>query len=396
MEPMSTYYFLPTRNVFGEGAVQEAGDLMKSLDAKRPMIVTDAFLNESGMAGQIKEILEKAGLEPIIFAGAEPNPTDKNVEAGEKFFKESGCDSLISLGGGSSHDCAKGIGLVVSNGGKIEDYEGVDKSHNKMVPLMAINTTAGTASEITRFCIITDTSRKVKMALIDWRVTPQIAINDPVLMKGMPSSLTAATGMDALTHAIEAYVSTAANPLTDSAALMAITMITKYLPKAVANGDYMKARDQMAYAQYLAGIAFNNASLGYVHAMAHQLGGFYNLPHGVCNAILLPYVEEFNMIGNLNRFRDIANAMGENIEGLSTTEAARKAISAIIQLSNQVEIPSNLKDLGVKPEDFEIMAENAMKDACAATNPRKPTKKQIVGIYKLAYDGSDPLLGRNA
>ena len=180
--------------------------------------------------------------------------------------------------------------------------------------MIAVNTTAGTASEITRFCIITDTSRHVKMAIVDWRVTPQIAINDSNLMVGMPPALTAATGMDALTHAIEAYVSTNANPLTDAAALMSITMITQYLPKAVANGVYMKARDKMAYGQYLAGIAFNNASLGYVHAMAHQLGGMYNLPHGVCNAILLPYVEEFNLIGNANRFRDIAKAMGEITE----------------------------------------------------------------------------------
>ena len=180
--------------------------------------------------------------------------------------------------------------------------------------MIAVNTTAGTASEITRFCIITDTSRHVKMAIVDWRVTPQIAINDPNLMVGMPPALTAATGMDALTHAIEAYVSTNANPLTDAAALMSITMVTQYLPKAVANGVYMKARDKMAYGQYLAGITFNNASLGYVHAMAHQLGGMYNLPHGVCNAILLPHVEEFNLIDNANRFRDIAKAMGEITE----------------------------------------------------------------------------------
>lgn len=228
-------------------------------------------------------------------------------------------------------------------------------------------------------------SRHVKMAIVDWRVTPQIAINDPKLMVGMPPSLTAATGMDALTHAIEAYVSTDANPLTDAAALMAITMITQYLPKAVANGTYIKARDKMAYGQYLAGIAFNNASLGYVHAMAHQLGGFYNLPHGVCNAILLPHVEEFNLIGNANRFRDIAKATGENIDGLSTMDAARKAIAAIRQISEQVGIPKNLRELGVKEEDFGIMAENAMKDVCQLTNPRKATKEQVIGIFKAAY-----------
>lgn len=384
---MSTYYYLPTRNVFGEGAVNEAGDLLKGLGVKKTLIVTDKFLASTGMAGDLKDILNKSGVDAVIFDGAEPNPTDKNVESGVAVYKNEKCDSVISLGGGSSHDCAKGIGLVASNGGRIKDYEGVDKSQNPMVPLMAVNTTAGTASEITRFCIITDTSRKVKMAIVDWRVTPQISINDPDLMKGMPASLTAATGMDALTHAIEAYVSTAANPLTDSAALMAISMITKYLPKAVANGQYMKARDNMAYAQYLAGIAFNNASLGYVHAMAHQLGGYYNLPHGVCNAILLPYVEEFNLIGNLNRFKDIANAMGETINGLSTVEAANKAIASIKQLSTQVGIPASLKELGVKPEDFGIMAENAMKDVCCVTNPRTATKEQVIQIYQRAYDG---------
>lgn len=381
----TTYYFLPTRNLFGEGSVQEAGDLMLSLGGKKALIVTDVYLAKCGMAEQIQDILTTAGVESVVFGGAEPNPKDINVKDGLKVFEENHCDSIISLGGGSSHDCAKGIGIVASNGGDIRDYEGVDKSTKPMCPMIAINTTAGTASEITRFCIITDTDRHVKMAIVDWRVTPQIAINDPKLMVGMPPSLTAATGMDALTHAIEAYVSTDANPLTDAAAQMAITMITQYLPKAVANGTYMKARDKMAYGQYLAGIAFNNASLGYVHAMAHQLGGFYNLPHGVCNAILLPHVEEFNLIGNANRFRNIAKAMGENVDGLSTMDAARKAISAIRQLSQQVGIPSCLSELGVKEEDFEIMAENAMKDVCQLTNPRKATKEQIVGIFKAAY-----------
>lgn len=309
------------------------------------------------------------------------------MEAGARFYQENECNSIISLGGGSSHDCAKGIGLVAANGGQIADFEGVDKSSKPMIPLMAINTTAGTASEITRFCIITDTSRKVKMAIVDWRVTPQIAINDPELMKGMPPSLTASTGMDALTHAIEAYVSTDANPLTDAAAIMAIKMISHYLPKAVANGNYMKARDKMAYAQYLAGIAFNNASLGYVHAMAHQLGGFYNLPHGVCNAILLPYVESYNLIGNMNRFRDVAQAMGVQVEGISVTCAAEKAIEAIKKLSRQLEIPTDLKQLGVREEDFGIMADNAKKDVCQLTNPRTATREQVIEIYRQAYVG---------
>ena len=252
------------------------------------------------------------------------------------------------------------------------------------LPLVAINTTAGTASEMTRFCIITNTDTHVKMAIVDWRVTPNVAINDPVLMVGKPPALTAATGMDALTHAVEAYVSTAATPVTDACALMAIKLISENLRTAVANGQNMEARDKMAYAEYLAGMAFNNASLGYVHAMAHQLGGFYNLPHGVCNAILLPAVESFNLIASPKRFADIAVAMGENIEGLSVRDAADLAIASIKKLSADIGIPAGLKELGVKEEDFEIMAKNAMKDACSLTNPRIATLQDIIGIFKAA------------
>lgn len=384
---MSIYYFLPTRNIFGEDSVEEAGELALTLKMKKVLIVTDSFLAQSGMADRVAEIFKKSGIESFIFDGAEANPTDKNVEAGIVVYKEKGCDSIVSLGGGSPHDCAKAIGLLAANGGTIYDYEGVDKSQNEMVPLMAINTTAGTASEITRFCIITDTSRKVKMAIVDWRVTPKISINDPKLMVGMPASLTAATGMDALTHAVEAYVSTAANPLTDAAAIKAIQMIKQNLPKAVSNGEDIQARDQMAYAQYLAGVAFNNASLGYVHAMAHQLGGYYNLPHGVCNAILLPHVVAFNLMSSLERFRDIAVAMGEKVWNLSDDEAAIRAVKAIQRLSQQVGIPADLKSLGVDPKDFDIMAENAKKDVCQLTNPRQATQEDVIQIFQQAYDG---------
>ncbi len=384
---MSVYYFIPTRNVFGAGCVEETGALAKSLDMKKPLIVTDAFLASSGMADQVKAILTKAGLDAVIFGGAEPNPTDKNVVDGQNVYVKEGCDSIITLGGGSSHDCGKGIALVASNGGEIKDYEGIDISTKDLMPLLAINTTAGTASEMTRFCIITDTARHVKMAILDWRVTPLIAINDANLMVGMPTSLTAATGMDALTHAIEAYVSTAANPLTDCAAIKAIELIAEYLPQAVANGDNMEAREQMAYAQYLAGVAFNNASLGYVHAMAHQLGGFYNLPHGVCNALLLPYVERFNLIGAPKRFVDIAKAMGLHTDFMTVSEAGEALMDHIKAFGLALGIPKNLEALGVKEKDFEIMADNAKKDACQLTNPRKATKEQVIEIYRQAFVG---------
>lgn len=378
-------YYMPTVNLMGAGAVQQAGKQAKILGGKVAFLVTDDFLNKSGMAKQIADIVEAEGVKVVIYPGAEPNPTDKNVHDGVALFEKEGCNMIISLGGGSSHDCAKGIGLVAGNGGKIHDFEGVDKSEKPMVPMIAINTTAGTASEMTRFCIITDTSRHIKMAIVDWHTTPNVSINDPLLMMGMPASLTAATGMDALTHAVEAYVSTAATPVTDSAALMAIKLISKYLRRAVANGSDFEARDQMAYAQFMAGMAFNNASLGYVHAMAHQLGGFYNLPHGVCNAVLLPHVSRFNLIGNVERFVDIAEAMGENVRGLSARDAAEKALSAISTLSKDVNIPSGLTELGVKEEDLKLMAENAMKDACSLTNPRLAKLDDVIQIYKNAF-----------
>ncbi len=377
-------FFIPTVSLMGVGSSKETGDQAKALGATKLLIVTDAGLAKMGVAEQIKRQLESAGLQAAIFDGAEPNPTDLNVADGVKAYVDNQCDGIVSLGGGSAHDCAKGVGLVVGNGGNIRDFEGLNKSTKPMPPFLAINTTAGTASEMTRFCIITNTDTHVKMAIVDWRCTPNIAINDPLLMVGKPAPLTAATGMDALTHAVEAYVSTIATPITDACALQAIKLIARYLRPAVANGKNLEARDRMAYAEYLAGMAFNNASLGYVHACAHQLGGFYNLPHGVCNAILLPHVCEFNMIACPERFADIAEALGEDIAGLSTMEAAGKAVAAIRRLSEDVGIPSGLRELNVKEEDHRVMAENAQKDACMATNPRLANLDQVIGIYRAA------------
>ena len=377
-------YFMPTVNLMGAGAVKKVGEQVKTLGGTKVLLVTDAFLNKVGMADEIKGYIVDAGAEVIIFDGAEPNPTDTNVHNGFKVYQDNGCDMIVSLGGGSSHDCAKGVGIVAGNGGNIRDYEGIDKSSKPMPPLIAVNTTAGTASEMTRFCIITNTSNRVKMAIVDWRCTPTVAINDPLLMMKMPPSLTAATGMDALTHAVEAYVSTIATPVTDSAALMAIKLISENLRTAVANGSNFEARDKMAYAEFLAGMAFNNASLGYVHAMAHQLGGLYNLPHGVCNAILLPHVERFNLIANPDRFVDIAIAMGENVEGFSVRDAAEKVLTAIEKLSTDVGIPKGLASLGVKQEDIKLMSENAMKDATSFTNPRIATLDDVMQIFQNA------------
>jgi alcohol dehydrogenase len=383
-------FFIPTVSLMGVGCAKETGAQAKALGATNLLIVTDAGLAKLGVAAQIKTQLEEVGLKAVVFDGAEPNPTDKNVHAGVEAYKKNKCDGIVSLGGGSAHDCGKGVGMVVANGGTIRDYEGVNKTTKPMPPFLAINTTAGTASEMTRFCIITNTDTHVKMALVDWRCTPNIAINDPLLMVGMPPALTAATGMDALTHAVEAYVSTIATPITDACALQAIRIIAKWLPLAVANGKNVEARDKMAYAEYLAGMAFNNASLGYVHAMAHQLGGFYNLPHGVCNAILLPAVCDFNLIAATERFADIAVALGENVKTISTLEAAEKGIAAIRKLAKSVGIPAGLAELGVKEADLKTMAQNAQKDACMLTNPRTATLEQVIDMYRASLGTATP------
>ena len=377
-------FYIPTVTLMGIGAHKQLGEQMQALGGKKPFICTDKGITASGLTEKIAGLVREAGATPTIFDETVPNPTDKNVGQGLEVFKKNNCDMIISLGGGSPHDCAKGVGIVATNGGNIRDFEGLNKSKKAMPPFIAINTTAGTASEMTRFCIITDTTRHVKMAIVDWRTTPNVAINDPLLMVGMPPSLTAATGMDALTHAVEAYVSTAATPVTDACALQTISLVSKHLRAAVANGADIEARNQMAYAEYLGGMAFNNASLGHVHAMAHQLGGFYNLPHGVCNAILLPHVERFNLIAKLSRFVDIARALGEKVDGLSERDGAQKALDAIRVLSADVGIPSGLKELGVKEADLKIMAENAQKDACGLTNPRRPTLENVIEIYRWA------------
>ena len=381
---MAAKFFIPSVNVLGQGAVDDAIGDIKTLGFQRALIVTDKPLVEIGIAGGLVAKLADVGIEAFIFDGTQPNPTVGNVEAGLTILKGNDCDFVISLGGGSPHDCAKGIALVATNGGSIKDYEGVDVSKQPQLPLVAINTTAGTASEMTRFCIITDEERHIKMAIVDKNTTPILSVNDPELMLKKPKALTAATGMDALTHAIEAYVSIAANPITDACAIKAIELIRDNLENAVKDGQNIEAREQMAYAQFLAGMAFNNASLGYVHAMAHQLGGFYDLPHGVCNALLLPHVQEYNAQVVPNLLKDVAVAMGVDVTGMSDEQGATAAIDAIKSLSASIDIPASLIELGVKEEDISTLADNALKDACGFTNPKQATHEEICQIFKNA------------
>ncbi|MEH0388668.1 L-threonine dehydrogenase [Vibrio mimicus] len=378
---MTSAFFIPTVNLMGAGCLKDAADAIQSKGFKRGLIVTDVILNKIGVVKKVQTLLNQRSVESVVFDGTKPNPTIRNVNDGLALLKEHDCDFVISLGGGSPHDCAKGIALLATNGGTISDYEGVDRSAKSMLPLVAINTTAGTASEMTRFCIITDEERHIKMAIVDKHTTPLISVNDPELMLAKPASLTAATGMDALTHAVEAYVSIAATPITDAVAIKAIELIQANLRTAVSNGDDIHAREQMAYAQFMAGMAFNNASLGYVHAMAHQLGGFYDLPHGVCNAVLLPHVQRYNAQVCPERLRDVAKAMGVDVSAMTAEQGAAAAIEAIQKLSKDVGIPAGLRELGAQEQDIPTLADNALKDACGFTNPKQATHSEISAIF---------------
>lgn len=383
---MATRQFVMTaENIMGAGCLPDAMSLIKSRGFKHALIVTDAPLTALGVTDKVVGLLREREVQVTVFDGVQPNPTVSNVEAGLAALKAAGADCIISLGGGSPHDCAKVIAVLATNGGSVMDYRGADKVKVAPLALIAINTTAGTAAEITRFAVITEETKHIKMSIVDRQIAPLISVNDPELMLGMPASLTAATGMDALTHAVEAYVSKMATPVTDACALHAMKLIAQYLPRAVKNGkEDLEAREQMTAAQFLGGMAFNNALLGYVHAMAHQLGGQYNLPHGVCNALLLSHVEAVNATVCAPRLADVARAMGVNTTGMSDDVAAQAAVKAMRDLALEVGIPARLSDLGVKREDIPMMAVNAMKDGAGYTNPKKLTQQEIEAIFEAA------------
>lgn len=380
-------FLVPNVNFFGPGAVSVVGERCKLLGGKKALLVTDKGLRaiKDGAVDQTVKHLREASIEVVIFDGVEPNPKDTNVLDGLAVFQKEHCDMIITVGGGSPHDCGKGIGIAATHPGDLYSYAGIETLTQALPPIIAVNTTAGTASEVTRHCVLTNTKTKVKFVIVSWRNLPSVSINDPLLMVGKPAGLTAATGMDALTHAVEAYISKDANPVTDASAIQAIKLIATNLRQAVALGTNLKARENMACASLLAGMAFNNANLGYVHAMAHQLGGLYDMAHGVANAVLLPHVCRYNLIANPEKFADIATFMGENTAGLSTMDAAELAINAIARLSKDVGIPQHLNELGVKEADFPYMAEMALKDGNAFSNPRKGNEKEIVEIFRQAF-----------
>ena len=387
---MAEYFFMPPMNITGTGALKSAGDEMVVAGYKKALIVTDEALHRQvGATKVLTNLLTNLDISYAVFDKVTPNPTIAEVDEGLELLKSENCDFIISFGGGSPHDCAKGIGIVATNDGSIRDYAGVNKMRTKMLPMIAVNTTSGTGSEMTRFAIITDEAARSKFPVVDWRCTPSISVDDPALMVGMPPGLTAATGMDALSHAIEAYVSTAATPLTDPGALHAIELVIKSLPTAYKDGKNEQARADLTYAEFLAGMAFNNASLGYIHAMSHQIGGVYhNLAHGVINAVLMPYIVAYNGAVAGDRFLNIAKSMGAEPQGLSTTEAVEYVINKLRGLNQELNIPLNLADLGVKEEDIPYMAANALQDPCCLTNPRQVTSvTEMESLFSRAWAG---------
>lgn len=382
-------FLMPSVNFFGPGVIAKIGDRAKMLNMHKPLIVTTEGLSkiDNGPVKQTIASLEKAGVDYAVFTGAEPNPKIRNVQAGKKMYQDENCDSIITVGGGSAHDCGKGIGIVLTNGDDISKLAGIETLKNPLPPLMAVNTTAGTGSELTRHAVITTEKTHLKFVVVSWRNIPLVSFNDPMLMLDIPKNITAATGCDAFVQAIEPYVSVDHNPITDSQCKEAIQLIQTALPEVVANGHNIEARTKMVEAEMLAGMAFNNANLGYVHAMAHQLGGQYDAPHGVCCALLLTTVEEYNLIACPERFAELAKVMGFDTTGLTLYEAAQKSIDGMREMCRLVGIPSSIKEIGAKPEDFEMMAKNALKDGNAFSNPRKGTVEDIVKLYQKAYDG---------
>lgn len=375
-------YQIPPVNLIGKDSLNDLVEPLKKLGVKKALLVSDKFLSEHGIVDKVSEVLAKADVEFVLYNDVKENPTVENVEAGLKVLQDNGCDFVLSVGGGSPQDAAKAVAVLATNGGSIKDYEGVNKSAKKSLPIVAVTTTAGTSAEVTINYVITDVERKVKMIMVDSNSLAAITVNDPMLMLDKPAALTAATGMDALTHAVEAVVANGANDVTDATALAAIRLTFDYLPRAVKDGQDVEAREKMAYACFLNGIAFSNAGLGNVHAMAHQLGGVYDLPHGVCNAMLLPYVEEENAKGAPAKFKDIAKCLDFDTKDATDQECVDFVINKIKALSKEVNIPEKLTELGVTDPDFDLLAENAMKDACAGANPVYFDKEKIIEIFK--------------
>lgn len=380
---MSYRFILNEVSYFGPGARKELPEVLDRLGAKKVLVVTDKGLLKFGVAKMVTDVMDAAGISYEIFSDVKPNPTVTNVQEGLKAFKESKANVIVAIGGGSAIDTAKGIGIVANNPefSDIVSLEGCAPTKHKSVPIVALPTTAGTAAETTINYVIIDEEKQKKMVCVDPNDIPAVAIIDAELMYSLPKGLTAATGMDALTHAIEGYITKGAWQMSDMFELEAIRMISKYLPVAVAEPTNADARNGMAVAQYIAGMAFSNVGLGLVHGMAHPMGSLFDVPHGVANALLLPTIMEFNMPACLDKYPEIAKAMGVDITGMTKEEASQAACDAVKALAIEVGIPQHLSELGITAEDIPALAQQAIEDVCTPGNPRDVTIDDIKALY---------------
>ena len=375
-------FVLNETSYHGAGAINSIPDEINGRGFKKVLVASDPDLVKFGVTKKVTDVLENAGIEYTLYSDIKPNPTIENVQHGVEVFKESGADCIVAIGGGSSMDTAKAVGIIINNPefADVRSLEGVAPTKNKAVPIITVPTTAGTAAEVTINYVITDVEKNRKMVCVDVHDIPVVAVVDPDMMSTMPSGLTAATGMDALTHAIEGYITKGAWELSDMFHLKAIEIISKSLRGAVENTP--EGREGMALGQYVAGMGFSNVGLGIVHSMAHPLGALYDTPHGVANAIILPTVMEYNAPATGDKYKYIAAAMGvEGTENMSVEEYRKAAIDAVKQLSKDVGIPADLKEI-VKPEDIPFLSQSAYDDACRPGNPRDTSVEEIAELYK--------------
>ncbi|MGN0458536.1 MAG: lactaldehyde reductase [Eubacterium sp.] len=378
---MANRFVLNETSYHGKGAIQEIATEVKGRGFAKAFVCSDPDLIKFGVTKKVTDVLDKADIAYDIYSEIKPNPTIQNVQTGVEAFKASGADCIIAIGGGSSMDTAKAIGIIIKNPdfADVKSLEGVAPTTNKCVPIIAVPTTAGTAAEVTINYVITDVENNRKMVCVDPKDIPVVAVVDPDMMSSMPKGLTAATGMDALTHAIEGYITAGAWELSDMFHIKAIEIISRSLRGAVENTD--EGREGMALGQYIAGMGFSNVGLGIVHSMAHPLGAVYDTPHGVANAIILPTVMEYNAPATGEKYRDIAKAMGvEGVDDMTLDDARKAAVDAVKQLSQDVGIPADLKEI-VKPEDVDFLAQSAYDDACRPGNPRETSVEEIKELY---------------
>lgn len=379
---MNISKFVAPEIIFGRGSLSQLGESAIRIGASKVFLVSDAGVIEAGWVDRAVHYLKAAGIETVIFSALTTNPKDCEVTEGVRRYRESGCDGIVAVGGGSPTDVAKAIAILATNGGVLQDYEGINKISSPLPPMVIAPSTAGAGSEVSQFTIIVDTARKLKMSIISKSLVPDIAIVDPELVQTMDVKLAAATGLDAFTHGIESYVSLAATPLTDIHALKAIKLASGNLRQAVADRHDMEANTNMSMASLTAGLAFSNAILGATHAMTHQVDGLIDQHHGETNAAILPAVMEFNLSACPDRFRDIAEAMGEDVTGLSVMAAAELAVEAVRRLIADIGLAKGLGELGLTEEFIPLLSENALKDACLVTNPRPASREDIAMIFR--------------